>query len=49
MARRGNSIIKGLEINTYDIVPQILADEENLQALYNDITESVEDLKKNLK
>ena len=41
------------DIVTYDIVSQILADEveheEDLQALYDDITEFVEDLKKNLK
>lgn len=41
------------DIVTYDIVSEILADEveheEDLQALYDDITEFVEDLKKNLK
>jgi bacterioferritin len=44
---------KDKDIVTYDIVSQILADEveheEDLQALYDDITEFVEDLKKNLK
>ncbi len=43
---------KDKDIVTYDIVSQILADEveheEDLQALYDDITEFVEDLKKNL-
>ncbi len=40
------------DIVTYDLVSQILADEveheEDLQALHDDITEFVEDLKKNL-
>ena len=44
---------KDKDIVTYDIVSQILADEveheEDLQALYDDITEFVEDLKKNMK
>lgn len=44
---------KDKDIVTYDIVSQILADEveheEDLQALYDDITEFVEDLKKNIK
>jgi bacterioferritin len=44
---------KDKDIVTYDIVSEILADEveheEDLQALYDDITEFVEDLKKNLK
>ncbi|MEA2046871.1 MAG: ferritin-like domain-containing protein [Campylobacterota bacterium] len=44
---------KDKDIVTYDIVSQILADEveheEDLQALYDDITEFVDDLKKNLK
>lgn len=43
---------KDKDIVTYDIVSQILADEveheEDLQALYDDITEFVEDLKKNM-
>ncbi|MBN2768234.1 MAG: ferritin [Campylobacterales bacterium] len=41
------------DIVTYDIVSQILADEveheEDLQALHDDITEFVEDIKKNLR
>jgi len=41
------------DIVTYDIVSQILADEveheEDLQALHDDITEFVSDLKKSLK
>ncbi len=44
---------KDKDIVTYDIVSEILADEveheEDLQALYDDITEFVEDLKKNMK
>jgi bacterioferritin len=40
------------DIVTYDIVSQILADEveheEDLQALHDDITEFIEDIKKNL-
>lgn len=44
---------KDKDIVTYDIVSQILADEveheEDLQALYDDITEFVDDLKKSLK
>jgi len=40
------------DIVTYDLVSQILADEveheEDLQALYDDITEFVEDLKKSM-
>lgn len=43
---------KDKDIVTYDIVSEILADEveheEDLQALYDDITEFVEDLKKNM-
>jgi len=43
---------KDKDIVTYDIVSQILADEveheEDLQSLYDDITEFVEDLKKNI-
>ena len=43
---------KDKDIVTYDIVSQILADEveheEDLQALYDDITEFVDDLKKNM-
>ena len=46
-------LTKDKDIVTYDIVSEILADEveheEDLQALYDDITEFVEDLKKNLK
>ncbi len=41
------------DIVTYDIVSQILADEveheEDLQALHDDITEFIQDLKKNMK
>ena len=43
---------KDKDIVTYDIVSEILADEveheEDLQALHDDITEFVEDLKKNM-
>ena len=45
-------LTKDKDIVTYDIVSEILADEveheEDLQALYDDITEFVEDLKKNI-
>jgi len=41
------------DIVTYDIVSQILADEveheEDLQALHDDITEFIEDIKKNIR
>jgi bacterioferritin len=45
-------LVKDKDIVTYDIVSQILADEvtheEDLQALHDDITEFVSDLKKSL-
>jgi len=45
-------LTKDKDIVTYDIVSQILADEveheEDLQALYDDITEFITDIKKNL-
>ena len=45
-------LTRNKDIVTYDLVSQILADEveheEDLQALHDDITEFVEDLKKNL-
>jgi bacterioferritin len=46
-------LTRNKDIVTYDIVSQILADEveheEDLQALHDDITEFVEDIKKNLR
>ncbi|MDQ1264400.1 MAG: bacterioferritin [Campylobacterota bacterium] len=46
-------LTKGKDIVTYDIVSQILADEvaheEDLQALHDDITEFIKDLKKSMK
>jgi bacterioferritin len=46
-------LTRNKDIVTYDIVSQILADEveheEDLQALHDDITEFVKDIKKNLK
>jgi bacterioferritin len=45
-------ITRNKDIVTYDIVSQILADEveheEDLQALYDDINEFVEEIKKNI-
>ena len=45
-------LTKDKDIVTYDIVSQILADEveheEDLQALYDDITEFITDIKKNI-
>jgi len=45
-------MIRNKDIVTYDIVSQILADEveheEDLQALHNDITEFIADIKKNI-
>ena len=45
-------LTKDKDIVTYDIVSQILADEveheEDLQALYDDITEFISDIKKNI-
>ena len=47
MAKVGNSIIK--DIVTYDLVSQILADEveheEDLQSVYEDISEFIEQIK----
>jgi len=46
-------ITRNKDIVTYDLVSQILADEveheEDLQALHDDITEFIKDIKKNLK
>jgi len=46
------TLTKDKDIVTYDIVSQILADEveheEDLQALYDDITEFITDIKKNI-
>ena len=46
------ALTKDKDIVTYDIVSQILADEveheEDLQALYDDITEFITDIKKNI-
>jgi bacterioferritin len=45
-------LTRGKDIVTYDIVSQILADEveheEDLQALHDDITEFIEEIKKNI-
>jgi len=54
MAKRGNSIIKGIEIQEVTkLLNRAYADEveheEDLQALYEDITEFLESIKGNIK